>query len=387
MEPYAQLSTLPPDRADRLDWPAVCASVPELAALGESTQDPIYHQEGDVLTHTRMVIEALVELDAYRQADAAGRFVLFYAALLHDIAKPSCAVQEGERIGNPGHSRRGAIDARVMLWRAGVPFALRERICQIIAHHQVPFFAINGLRSGESAEFIVRDLSWKLAFGECSAGLADLAAVAEADIRGRICADTQRTLDNIELFRELAREEGCYGGPRRFPDAHTRLMYCRSRGTLCLDYPFFQERGAQVTVLAGLPASGKNTWVENNAKGLPVVSFDDARAELGLKHGSHSGAAVQRALEKARICLRAQSPFVWNATHLSQQMRTKTLDLLYDYRAEVRIVYLEAPFKEIFRRNSGRNTTLTNRELEKMLLRWELPLATEAHHVEYRVDT
>ena len=43
--------------------------------------------------------------------------------------------------------------------------------------------------------------------------------------------------------------------------------------------------------------------------GLPVVSFDDARMELGLRHGENEGAAAHRAVDKARSLLRARQPF------------------------------------------------------------------------------
>ena len=45
-----------------------------------------------------------------------------------------------------------------------------------------------------------------------------LAILAEADVRGRICADQQRLLDNIALFaRVRGREQGCLAAPVRVP--------------------------------------------------------------------------------------------------------------------------------------------------------------------------
>jgi predicted kinase len=149
------------------------------------------------------------------------------------------------------------------------------------------------------------------------------------------------------------------------------------------DYPLFQEPGSRVTVMCGLPASGKNTWVAANRKGLPVVSFDDAREELGLRHGQNEGLAAHHAVDKAKALLRTKAPFVWNATHVSQSMRDKSLDLLFAYGAEVELVYLELPRHELLSRNSRRDTSLTNKALEGMLHKWELPLPTEAHLVRY----
>lgn len=361
------------------DFQACLAAFPALEHA-KTTPQGAYHLEGDVWTHTKMVVEALLQLDDYRKAARADQEALFLAALLHDIAKYSTTVIDPVtgHIGQPGHSRKGAVDARIALWDAGVPFYLRETVCRLISVHQVPFFALEGSRRGKTPEFIVRELSWQLS-------IPLLATLAEADMRGRICADSQKVLDNIELFRELARDEGCYGQPRPFADAHTRVSYFRG-ADVHPDYALFQETGSKVTVMCGLPASGKNTWVESHRKGLPVVSFDDARDELGLKHGKNDGLAAHRAVDKAKELLRKKAPFVWNATHLSQQMRDKTLDLLFAYGAEVDIVYLEKPRTVLLQRNSRRDSTLTNKGLQAMTLKWELPLPTEAHVVEYEVE-
>ena len=117
-----------------------------------------------------------------------------------------------------------------------------------------------------------------------------------------------------------------------------------------------------------------------------MVSFDDAKAALGLKHGENDGQAAHFAIDKAKELLRRREPFVWNATHLSDQMRGKTIDLLLAYDAEVSIVYLEAPCAVVFRRNASRDTTLTQRDLERMLHRWEVPLPWEGHRVVYEVS-
>lgn len=374
---FEQMVALVPAPAQPINWEALTGLFPQLKDLATTPQDPKHHGEGDVWTHTKLVCEALLTLPVYVSADSERQFVLFYGALFHDIAKPACTVQEPDgRITSAGHSKRGAVDTRIVLWKAGVPFLTRERICRIIANHQIPFFAIKGNRSGDTAEFIARKLS-------CELSILELTAIAEADILGRVCNDAQSILDDIELFREVAREDGCFDAPRAFPDAHTRLSYFRTKGAISPDFSFFQEVGSSVIVLSGLPASGKDTWVAANYPGLPVISFDDAREALGLKHGSNSGAAVHLAIDNAKALLRQKAPFIWNATHLSTQMRNKTLDLLFGYNAEVSLVYLENSEATIKSRNTKRDTTLTNGAIDKMLYRWEAPLPTEAHVVSY----
>lgn len=375
---YEHLRALVPASGMSPDFQACLAAFPVLELAKTTPQDPRYHGEGDVWTHTQMVVEALLALPDYQTATRAEQETVFLAALLHDIAKYSTTVVDPVTgaIGQPGHSRKGAIDARIALWDAGVPLDVRESICRLISVHQVPFFALEGSRRG-SPEFLIRELSWQLS-------IPLLAMLAEADMRGRICADSARVLDHIELFRELAREDGCYGKPRPFADAHTAVSYFRGVD-VHPDYPLHQPSGSKVIVMSGLPASGKNSWVATHHPELPVVSFDDARDELGLRHGKNEGMVAHLAMDRARALLRAQRPFIWNATHLSERMRQKTLDLLFAYHAEVEIVYLEQPRAELLRRNAKRDTSLSNKTLEAMLHRWSLPLPTEAHHVRYVV--
>ncbi len=374
---YKELVGHVPAPGQEPDWAWFLHAIPGLTLLADTPQDPYYHAEGNVWIHTRMVIEALMRGGDYIVASDDERFVLFYAALLHDVAKPATTVIDVDsgRIGQPGHSKRGAIDARIFCWYAGVPFGLREELCRLITVHQLPFFALAGNKNGQSAEFLVRKLSHEL-------DLRLLAALAQADMEGRNFEKKNDCLVDIELFRELARDEQCYGKPKHFADRHTLLSYCRG-AAIAPDFVHHQNHGSKVTMMAGLPASGKNHWVSRHRAALPVVSIDDAREELGLKHGANEGAAAHRAIDFAKELLRAQAPFVWNTTHLSAQMRKKTLDLLFAYDAEVEIVYLEQAPEVIFKRNTQRDTSLPNKAIERMLFKWEVPLPTEAHVVRY----
>jgi predicted kinase len=376
---WNKIEALTPQPGSQPDFQACLEAFPALEHSKTTEQSAVHHGEGDVWTHTKMVLEELLALPGYQALPRADQVKVFLAALLHDISKYRTTVRdESGDIKHPGHSRKGAIEARIALWDAGVPFAVREAVCRMIAVHQVPMWAMGGSKRQISPEFIVRELSWQL-------DIRLLALLAEADIRGRICADATPILDNIELFRELAREENCFGRPRDFVDAHTAVSYFRG-ASVHPDYPLFQEPGSQVIVMSGPPASGKNTWVDANYPGLPVISFDDAREELGLRHGKNEGRVSHLAIDKAKDLLRAQAPFIWNATHLSDQTREKTMGLLYAYNAHVEVVYLERPRKELLARNSRRDTSLNNKTLQAMLSKWEPPLPTEAHAVRYLVD-
>lgn len=378
---WKKIQTLvPPSGTAEVDFAACLDAFPQLEKAKLTPQDPVYHAEGDVWTHTQMVIRALLDDAHYAQLDQRDRETVFLAALLHDVAKCSTTViADDGRISQPGHSRKGAVDARIALWEAGAPVLQREAICRLITVHQVPFFAFADSRRGHSAEFIVRELSWIV--GDVHL----LCMLARADIVGRICPDVGSVLVNIDLVREMAAEENCLRNPRSFASPETAVRYFRG-AELHPDYALHEEPGSNVIIMCGLPASGKNTWVAQHCADWPVVSYDDARTELGLRHGENDGAAAHRAVDKAKALLRDKQRFVWNATHLSKQMRSKSLDLCLAYGATVNLVHLEAPKVELLARNHARDTTLTNAALLGMLHRWEVPLATEAHSLQLLVQ-
>ena len=71
---------------------------PEVNALRGVPQDPEWHPEGDVFTHTCHCCDALAELPEWRGADETTRQVLMLAMLAHDFAKPQ-TTHEAEREG------------------------------------------------------------------------------------------------------------------------------------------------------------------------------------------------------------------------------------------------------------------------------------------------
>jgi hypothetical protein len=268
--------TLVPEPGGGANWPQIAEAFDWFRALRGCPQDPTFHAEGDVDIHTRMVVGALLTDPAWQALPAAERQSLFWAALLHDVGKPATTRMEPDgRVIAPGHSRRGQIMARRILAEMAVPFAQRELICHLITHHQIPFYLLERERPERRAHLISRHTRCDL-----------LAVLTTADARGRLCPDGERMLDNIALFRGLCREEDCLAAPKAFASAHSRFLYFR-REERSADYEAFDDCHGAVTLLSGLPGSGKDTWLAANAGDAPMISLDDPAGGAGYRPCRH----------------------------------------------------------------------------------------------------
>ena len=345
---------------------------PWAVRMVDTPQDPKWHAEGDVWAHTRMVIEALVGFEDWRLLPPLRRNILFWAAVLHDVAKPFCTTHEEDGIHSPGHSGKGAIEARRILWEMGFPFWQREWVCGLIGNHQKPYFILDG------------DTTRKIITISYQCRCDDLGLLALADVHGRISSPEfhQEGLDDVALFLQAAEDEGCLTSPYNFPTAHARFQFFRKPGRNPLA-PGHDTTRCTVTVMSGLPGSGKSTWIENYAQGFPVISLDAIREEMGIQPTDKKGQGrvAQEAKERLKVQLRLGNDCVWDGTNLSRDMRGKVLSILADYDARVRIVYVEVSHSTLFAQNRNRDDFVPEAVIEKLTRRWQVPDLTEAHEV------
>lgn len=363
----------PPDWC--VDWDAWRHRYDFLDRLHECPQSPVHHAEGDVGIHTRMACEVLAGSDRFRALSEVHRRLVFGGIVMHDVAKPACTkTDDSGNLTARGHSARGELMTRRLLWEQGVLFAEREAICALVRHHQVPFFLIE------------RDDSQRLALQISQSVRCDLLAhVAWADGAGRRCDDQQRILDNIALFEEFCRDQRCFDSPRAFASDHARFEYFRlpDRDP---EFAAHDSTTFEVTVMSGLPASGKDHWIRNHAAAQEVLSLDAIRRELGVDPDDKQGKVIDLARARALDFLRAKRPFVYNATNLGRALRSPFIERCANYGARVRLVYVERPAATMRAANRERQSPVPDHAIERMLDRWEVPQPFEAHRVDYVIE-
>ena len=328
-------------------------------------QDPQHHAEGDVWTHTQMVVEALSDTPDFGSLPPEQQRALIAAAVLHDMGKPLTTVEENGRISAPGHARLGEKMARELLWDE--PFELRELVCALVRLHGLPVWTLE--RAQPLAEIIRSGLRLPNAW---------LYRLARADIIGRRCVDPQEMLLQVDLFREYCLEQGCFEAPWPFVNAHSRFRFFQMGSP----YPgeLFDDTRFALTLMCGVAGSGKDSYCAQ--QDLPMISLDDLRAAAGVRRGDKrgEGRVIQAAYEQARAYARQGQPFIWNSTNLLRDLRSKLIRALLPYQPYVRIVYVETSRQQLMLRRQGEIPT---KQILRMMQRLEIPTLAEAHEVQY----
>jgi putative nucleotidyltransferase with HDIG domain len=364
--------------SDRKEWSALYERFNWVRDMRGVLQDKVHHAEGDVETHTRMVIEALERLQGYQQLNEQDREILWAAALLHDVEKRSTTIyNEDGSISSPGHAKKGAATTRALLYRnIPAPFHIREAVVKLVRYHGLPLWV-----------FHKPDPAKALIAASLSVNTYHLSLLAEADVLGRISADRNDLLYRVEMFRELCKEHGVYGEAKRFPSSLGKMNYFRKEEASA-DYLPFDDTTCEVIMLSGLPGAGKDNYIRKKLRDWPVVSIDEIRRrhKIAPTDKKGNGRAIQMAKEEARVYLRSRTSFVWNATNITRSMREQLIDLLLTYKGKVTIVYIEVPYVKLKSQNRERDYVVPMGAMEKLIDKLEVPSPEEAHEVVYHID-
>jgi tRNA nucleotidyltransferase (CCA-adding enzyme) len=183
----------------------VARLVPEMEALAGCAQEPEWHPEGDVWTHTLMVID-----EARRRIDdlpRSAKIAVMLGAVCHDFGKPATTAFFDGRIRSHNHEEAGVAPARALLDRLNVHAIdgrdVRAQVFGLTAHHLKPG-SWHKVR-GEVGDGAFRRLAQKV-------DLELLARLAEADCIGRA---GEFDCSAMAWFLERARRLGVeHGAPK-----------------------------------------------------------------------------------------------------------------------------------------------------------------------------
>ena len=120
-------------------------TLPEIAAMQGVAQPPEFHPEGDVWTHTLLMLEAMQQ----------PTLTLAWGVLLHDVGKPP-TFKIAERIRFDGHAEVGARMAETILLRLRQSNDDIARIVDLVARH-LDWMNLHRMREAKIRRFLRRE--------------------------------------------------------------------------------------------------------------------------------------------------------------------------------------------------------------------------------------
>lgn len=359
------------------NWTSLREAFSWIRDMENIPQDQIFHAEGDVAVHTKMVAAALQRLPAFQMLEQQQQEILFAAALLHDVEKRSTTVLEADgRITSRGHAKKGAFTARTILYQAHqAPFYIKELISKLVRYHGLPLWIFEKPNPRKALFQASLEVDTSLLY-----------LLTKADILGRICADQEELLYKVDLFKAFCEEQDCFGTTPDFGSDFGRYVYFQKSDSPAAYKPY-EADCFEVIMLAALPGTGKDYFIKQQYADWPVVSIDEWRRlhKVDPKDKKGNGRMVQLAKNQAKAYLRKQQSFIWNATNITRNMRQQLIQLFQDYGAKTRLVYLEIPFKQLMQQNRNRAYPVPEQVLFKMIRKLDVPAIWEAPMVEYHV--
>jgi tRNA nucleotidyltransferase (CCA-adding enzyme) len=123
-------------------WGLLESVAPELLPLETTPQDPDWHPEGDVWTHTLQVVDEARALLADLGDDRPRQLTVMLGALCHDLGKPPTTRFEDGRIRSRGHEEAGLSPTVSLLdrWNAHtlLGYDVRAQVLALVAQHLKP---------------------------------------------------------------------------------------------------------------------------------------------------------------------------------------------------------------------------------------------------------
>lgn len=141
-----------------------------------------------------------------------------------------------------------------------------------------------------------------------------------------------------------------------------------------------------LTILCGLPRSGKSTWIEKNKGDAIVVSNDWIRENiLGASYAHSANAVVWTMADTVlRVVLGQGKDVILDGLNNTKFVRKFYVDIAREYGAKVRMVVIETHLEVCLARNRMKAThKLPDEVLIKMDKNFEIPTSKEYDDILY----
>ena len=353
-----------------------------LDAMQATEQNPRYHAEGNVLTHTEMVLAAYQTESSQFELDAHDHEVLYWASVLHDIGKVKVTQWRRNRWSAKGHERAGLAPARdLLLRRPEISTPQRRRILDLVKYHAVPLQW--GLRQQpiEAYKRLATRTDLRL-----------MGIFAHFDIVGRICEKKEEVLNLILQFNQKIVPQVHYEiGPFEDVQAHYQTVGYQQKNALW--YSLKQdlrltERLLQVNrsshqkplfTAVIVIGSAQDHRAEVEAQGLGHFKYYHAMA-LDLKFTDpHTRESQLRQLKHfVSVYGREQQHVVIDGLPLDAEVRSHVAEYCRQQGGHIEFLFVERSLDQLLAQAEDESQAARLRAAHEAL---DFPHPWEAHHI------
>jgi tRNA nucleotidyltransferase (CCA-adding enzyme) len=190
------------------DLAILARSFPDLEALAGVPQEPEWHPEGDVWTHTLLALDQAAAIAEREGLSSSDRLVALLGALCHDLGKPSTTAHRDGRIRSLGHAEAGIVPAKRVFRALSFGSAVEDAVLAVVREHLRPGLLWREVEQGHLDEAGYANAVRRLVRSVAPASRAAFLAAAEADARGRGPRSAVEPLPSIDRMRAMIRAQG-----------------------------------------------------------------------------------------------------------------------------------------------------------------------------------
>lgn len=139
-----------------------------------------------------------------------------------------------------------------------------------------------------------------------------------------------------------------------------------------------------LTIVVGLPRSGKSTWIDKNKGDAVVVSHDWIRENILGTHYADAANAIIWTIADAtiRIILGQGKDVILDGMNNTKSVRKFYIDIAKKYNAKVKMLVITTPLNVCLARNN-KSHKLPDEALKAIADYLELPTSEESSDIEY----
>lgn len=348
--------------------------------MAKTDQTSEYHQEGDVLTHTHMVVEALREVltEQYGYCNFENEEqhrVLLLAAWFHDCGKTQTK-EWNEKKHRYAFNKHNV--ASVELWReiaydCELDIFLTEHVAELIRSHSVPLDYAKMHSRIETFQRLSKRVCPK-----------NLSLLSRADTRGRISSCADKLAELLNQFEQKCVEYGVFEND----PFSGRCSHSLS------EFAYLTKNKRCILIPVGVPGCGKTTLRHELQLFYPdtiVISPDDIREELFGKEWwiDYDRSLNQQVFGKAIGLLKkamqkeATQMIFFDAMNASIKDRKMNIQIATKYHYAVVCFWFRTKLSTIMERNREREQVRPEDYIKANFGFMQLPTKYEADYLVY----